>query len=229
MNKTISALSLIGLLCVSLTGFAGELAPSLPSNRQEVQTALQALRPQSPSQVRVGEFAAVDTTETLQGTSPVVRLQEATTILEKYENNNSFQFRIVYDRAEYRNGQVFYRSEQGQVVFQKGEPTIFENIAFGEYSNLKSEVVMINVPEKVLKRKNCGGLDGCPEQVPGRKVSFEFRDRNGRTWQYEVWGSPAVPFLATPMKLCATTAAPYGDHELNVTTCKEMKDFSAGR
>ncbi len=222
MNKFILALSIL----TTITGFAAE---NTANTRQEVQTALQALRPQNPSQVQIGEYAGVETTETLQGTSPVVRLQEATTVLQKSENSNSFQFNIVYDRAEYRNGRVFYRSERGQVAFQKGEPTIFENIAFGEYSNLKSEAAVINVPEKVLKRKNCGGIEGCPAQVSGNKVSFDFAERNGRNSHYEIWGSPAVPFLATPMKICKTTLAPYGDHELSVTTCKEMVDFTVGR
>lgn len=222
MNKIILALSILA----TTAGFAAE---SKANSKEDVQTALQVLRPQSPGQVQIGEYAGVETTETLQGSSPILRLQEATTVLQKFENSNLFQFQIVYDRAEYRDGRVLYSTERGQVAFQKDRPTIFENIAFGHYSNLKSEAMMINVPEKVLKRKNCGGLSGCPTQVSGQKVSFYFTEFNGRTWLYEIWGSAAVPFLATPMKLCKTTTAPFGDHELNVTTCKETVDFTAGK
>lgn len=200
-----------------------------PTTRESVQSALQTLRSQSPSSVSVGQAVFIDSIETWAGTSPVLRTQEATTILQKRESGNTVQLYLVYDRTDYYNGQTEYHREQGEVTYLKDKPSIFLNIPQGTYANLKVESTSFPTPEKVLKRPDCGGLKDCPRELTSQKVTFDFQNRQGQDYHYEVWGSEQVLFFASPLKLCESTLRQVGDHEVNVTLCQSVVDFTPSR
>jgi hypothetical protein len=184
---------------------------------------MQGLRMQSPGMIKVGEFAAVNTIETYENGRSVLKTKESISVLSRFEDTYSFNFGIVYNRTDYRNGHPTYHTERGNVVFRKGQPTVYERLPEGYYYDLQVHDIELGIPELVRQRPDCGGLDDCDRPLPGRLVTFSYSDLQHREWRIEATGSHVTPFMGTPMSLCAN------DIQRRVTTCKVMVDFAVGR
>jgi hypothetical protein len=213
-----------------------------PSSEAEVKKALNDLRPQSPGLVAPGEYTFIETTQAVESSPAKVLGDDYFWVRSKFETQDNYTFRVHHQNMEFRNGVPYRRDEESDVVIDKNHPapitiTSFSNLnhAFngGNFFNLKKSQGLIDTPQEVLKRKECGGLKDCPKQLKAAIVEFDYDELNGyNRWvrlHYTYWGSAEVPYMSSPLKACFTGPFDYQGYTLTATRCSTVLDFSTGK
>jgi hypothetical protein len=188
----------------------------------DVQKELQSLRTQQPSEVSPGDYIYLEESIVINNSNSDLLSYATSTVLSKYETATSFQFlnRFEYFKKEY-NGQYSHHIQNQNIELKKGQPSIYQQMPNGNYSDLKVEEIELEIPDRVKKSPNCGGLANCDVKLKGKKVSFTFVDQYGRKFFRTVVGSPEVPFMASPLSSCYT----YVQQTEVVTQCLKIEDF----
>lgn len=188
----------------------------------KIQKALQGLRPQALNSVNIADSVYLE--ETLQvnnGPLDLISFSH-TTILSKIESADAFKFIYRFEFfKKLENGQYSHQANDQASVYKKGQPTIYQQLPAGTYSDFKEEEVDFEIPELVKLDENCGGLKDCKSPLKAKKISFTFVDTYGRKFFRTVIGSPEVPFMASPLSSCYTVIQEYQI----ISQCLKVKDF----
>lgn len=175
---------------------------------------------------------------------------DRTTILARSDKPNALVYNILVEEKDMSVDPVEEKTYEDEIIIEKTAPItsltkanedltvinqsdIKTTSSSGKpkqvkYYNLKDYPLVMDAPEAVKNRPNCGGLKDCKFNVHHLEFDEVTWYTDGKVikikWTYEI--SPDVPYLANMTTVCAAQLIDYEGSRVYVRNCRYAVDFN---